>query len=72
MSSLAVSQFDKGDFDSFQRQLERLDALKLGTIRSLLNQEEQTLVQTEQTAFNNNFTQQMNGDDEDIDEEDEP
>ena len=72
MSSLAISSFGKGDFDSFQRQLERLDALKLGTIRSLLNQEEQTLAQTEQTAFNHNFTQQMNGDDEDIDEEDAP
>jgi hypothetical protein len=45
-----------------------LEALKLGTIRSLLNQEIQTLEQTEQTAFNHDFAQQMNGGDDDEEE----
>lgn len=71
MADSAVAAFTSGDFRQFERQLERLDALKVGTIRTLLNQEIQTLTQTQADAFNRDFQDQMNGGD-DENEDDKP
>ena len=43
ISEIAVSAFMKGDFTSFSRELIKLETLKMGTIASLRNQEEQIL-----------------------------
>jgi hypothetical protein len=37
MSEIAIAAFNKGDFGNFDRQLQRLETLKIGTIRSLIN-----------------------------------
>jgi hypothetical protein len=55
MSDLAVSAFGRADLDTFQKQLERLEALKVGNVRSLINQEVLSLERTEGDAFNQGF-----------------
>ena len=55
MSEIAIAAFKKGDFTNFDRQLQRLETLKIGTIRSLINQEVQLLEQKEGDLFNKDF-----------------
>ena len=55
MSEIAIAAFNKGDFSNFDRQLQRLETLKIGTIRSLINQEVQLLEQKEGEHFNKDF-----------------
>lgn len=55
MSEIAIAAFNKGDFSNFDRQLQRLETLKIGTIRSLINQEVQLLEQKEGDLFNKDF-----------------
>ena len=69
LSAISISCFEKGDLQGFARQLERLEALKLGNIRSLINQEGQSLEKNEERAFNHEFEQQMHGGSDDDEDE---
>ena len=48
----AVDSFMKGDFSRFEETHRRLQTLKLGTVRSLMNKEVAELMETEGDKFN--------------------
>ena len=60
----------KGDFNRFDDSHRRLNCLKLGTVRSLLNKEVAELMETEGDRFNKQFKDAEDGD-EDEEEKDE-
>lgn len=57
----AIDCFMKGNFSRFQRTQDKLDAIKATTIRSILTQEENLLMQTEAMDFNERFRTEASG-----------
>ena len=57
----AVDSFMRGNFSRFQRTIDKLDAIKTTNIRTILNQEEMLLMQTEEMDFNERFRTEAAG-----------
>lgn len=67
----AVASFLSGDLTDFRETTSRLENLKVGTVRALLNQEQAKLVDTKGESFNRKFNiTNMGDDDESEDGED--
>ena len=62
----AVDMFMKGEFRRFEDSSKRLNVLKIGTVRSLMNKEVAELMETEGDKFNKQF--QDEDEDEEIDD----
>lgn len=60
----AVAKFLGGDFGRFDEITTRLETLKVGTVRSILNREQAKLLETEGDDFNAKFNLVNNGDDD--------
>ena len=58
-----------GDLGQFEDTMNRLDTLKIGTVRSLLNQEKAKLLETEGDQFNQKFKVTNDGDEASEEEE---
>jgi len=67
----AVESLIRGNFGRLERTMEKLDHLKTTAIRTLLNNEELELMQTEETDFNERFRNAAAGSSALIGEEDE-
>ena len=68
----AVESLIRGNFGRLERAMDKLDHLKTTAIRTLLNNEELELMQTEETDFNERFRNAAAGSSALIGEEDEP
>ena len=67
-SDEAVSSFLAGEISQFAEGLQRLETFKVGTVRSLLNQEQARLLETQGDQFNKRFNL-VKDDDEDEDDD---
>ena len=65
----AVAKFLEGDISRFGEVQSRLETLKIGTVRSLLNQEKAKLMETEGDQFNQRF--KLTNDGDEVSEEEE-
>ena len=60
-----------GDTLRFSSTVQRLDTLKIGNVRSILNREQAKLLETEGDAFNSKFKLTNDGDEEEDSQEEE-
>ena len=63
----AVAHFLSGDVKKFGDDCERLETFKVGTVRTLLNQEQNRLLETQGDQFNKRFNLVKDDDEEEED-----